>query len=235
MARSLNLVRVVGARPQFMQAAPLRRQLTARGHREILVHTGQHYDVCMSKVFFDELHLPAPDANLEIGSGPQGAQTGRMMAALEGFLTDRTVDALVVDGDTNSTLAGALVAAKMHLPLVHVESGLRSDDRRMPEEINRVVTDRLANLLCAPTPTAVANLQREGLAEAAVRTGDVLYDCFCRFKPHARRDVLARLGVADGAYYLATVHRAENTDDPARLAGIVRGPVSYTHLRAHET
>jgi len=221
MTRPLTLVRVVGTRPQFMQVAPLRRELARRGHRETLVHTGQHYDEAMSRLFFEDLCLEEPDVNLGIGSAGHGEQTGRMMGALEQFLVDNPCDAVVVDGDTNSTLAGALVASKMHIPLVHVEAGLRSSDRTMPEEINRVVTDHISSLLCAPTATAVANLAREGLSEFTVRTGDLMYDCFLSFKGRARREILAQLSVEPGGYFLATVHRAENVDDPGRLQAIL--------------
>ncbi len=221
MVKAVTLTRVVGARPQFMQAAALRRELMRRGHREILVHTGQHYDEAMSRIFFDDLGLDRPDVNLEAGSGGHGAQTGRMMSALEEFLLEHPCDALVVDGDTNSTLAGALVAAKMHIPLVHVEAGLRSFDMRMPEEVNRIVTDCLADLLCAPTTTAVSNLDKEGLSKNVVRTGDLMYDCFNSFKERADKTILDRLGLKAGDYFLATVHRAENTDDAGKLRSIL--------------
>jgi UDP-GlcNAc3NAcA epimerase len=218
---SHRLVRIVGARPQFMQAAVLRRELEQRGHQEILVHTGQHYDVQMSDIFFDELGIPTPDINLHIGSTDHGAQTGRMLEAIEAVLLRHRGDAVVVDGDTNSTLAGALTAAKLRLPLVHIEAGLRSFDRRMPEEINRIVTDHVSDLLCAPTETAVANLVREGLGERLVRTGDLMYDCYLAFQSKARQDVLSQLALEPGQYVLATVHRAENTDDAERLWNIL--------------
>jgi UDP-N-acetylglucosamine 2-epimerase len=217
----MNLVRVVGARPQFMQAAPLRRRLARRGHAETLVHTGQHYDVSMSRVFFEELGLPAPDVNLGVGSGPHGAQTGRMMEALEAYLVAHPADAVVVDGDTNSTLAGALTAAKLCVPLVHVEAGLRSYDRGMPEEVNRVVADHLGSLLCAPTGRAMSNLADEGLPEAAVLTGDLMYDCFLGYRERSDPQVLADLNVSPGEYFLATVHRADNIDRRQRLDGIL--------------
>ncbi len=221
MAEGLNLVRVVGARPQFMQAVALRRELLRRGHREILIHTGQHYDEAMSKVFFDDLGLDRPDVNLRVGSAGHGAQTGRMMQALEQYLLDNRCDGLVVDGDTNSTLAGALVAVKMHIPVVHVEAGLRSFDMRMPEEVNRIVTDQVADLLCSPTETAMGNIEREGLGSNAVRTGDLMYDCFLHFRDRARKAVLEEMNLEAGGYFLATVHRSENTDDPERLENIL--------------
>ncbi|MDY7010748.1 MAG: UDP-N-acetylglucosamine 2-epimerase (non-hydrolyzing) [Planctomycetota bacterium] len=221
MAEVLNFVRVVGARPQFMQAVALRRELLRRGHREILVHTGQHYDESMSKIFFDDLGLDRPDVNLQVGSGDHGAQTGRMMKAIEQYLLENRCDGVIVDGDTNSTLAGALVAVKMQVPLVHVEAGLRSFDMRMPEEVNRIVTDRVADLLCAPTKTAVENLQREGLGANVVRTGDLMYDCFIHFRDRARKAVLEEMNLQPDGYFLATVHRPENTDNHERLENIL--------------
>jgi UDP-GlcNAc3NAcA epimerase len=226
MGKRLTLMRIVGTRPQFMQAAVLRREFDRRSHKEILVHTGQHYDAQLSKVFFDDLGMPAPDLNLGIGSASHGAQTGRMLEAIEHVLQQHPCDAVVVDGDTNSTLAGALAAAKLHIPLIHVEAGLRSFDRAMPEEVNRTVTDHLADLLCAPTQTAVTNLVQEGLATRVVRTGDLMYDCFLAFGSKAKEDVLRRLGVEAGGYLLATVHRAENTDDRTRFHSILAGLVA---------
>jgi UDP-GlcNAc3NAcA epimerase len=211
-----------------MQAAILRREFTRRGHTEILVHTGQHYDDQLSKVFFDDLGLPTPDINLGIGSASHGAQTGRMLECLEQLLQNHPCHAVVVDGDTNSTLAGALAAAKLHIPLIHVEAGLRSFDRIMPEEINRVVTDHLADLLCAPTQTAVANLAREGLAARVVCTGDLMYDCFLAFWPKAKTEILTRLGLEAERYFLATIHRAENTNDPERFSSILEGLVALS-------
>jgi UDP-N-acetylglucosamine 2-epimerase len=204
-----------------MQAAALRRELVRRGHREILVHTGQHYDDAMSRVFFEELDLPPPDIHLDVGSGGHSAQTGRMLVGLESVLAETPCDVLIVDGDTNSTLAGALAAAKAHRPLVHVEAGMRSFDRREPEEINRIVADRVASLLCAPTATAVENLTREGLAARTVLTGDLMYDSFLRYRDRQRIEALSRLGVSPKQYLLATVHRQENTEDARRFESIV--------------
>lgn len=217
------IMRVVGARPQFMQECVFRRAVDARGHREILVHTGQHYDEKMSQIFFDELGIPRPDINIGIGSGKHGYQTGRMLEALDDVIEAHKPDALVVDGDTNSTLAGALSAAKCHVPLIHVEAGLRSFDRRMPEEVNRIVADHLAELLCAPTAAAMANLADEGLASRAVLTGDLMYDCFLHFTKAADVGALTACQVLPGKYLLATVHRAENAENPARFAEIVKG------------
>jgi UDP-N-acetylglucosamine 2-epimerase len=221
MTRSLTTIRIVGARPQFMQAAALRREMIRRGHREVLVHTGQHYDDAMSRVFFQELDLPPPDLNLNVGSAGPSTQTGRMLVALESVLAETPFDAVIVDGDTNSTLAGALAAAKAHLPLVHIEAGLRSFDRDTPEEVNRIVADQVGSLLCAPTPTAVENLTREGLADRTVLTGDLLYDSFLHCRGRQRIETLSELGVSRQEYLLATVHRQENTDDAGRFESIV--------------
>jgi UDP-N-acetylglucosamine 2-epimerase len=206
-----------------MQEAVFRREVDARGYREILVHTGQHYDQKMSQVFFDELDIPRPDVNIGVGSGSHGQQTGRMLESLDDVIEEYRPDAIVVDGDTNSTLAGALAAAKLQVPLVHVEAGLRSFDRRMPEEVNRVVADHLANLLCAPTGTAVANLRNEGLVGNVVLTGDLMYDCFLHFRERADHSVIAKCGLSENGFVLATVHRAENTDEPTRFREIISG------------
>ena len=222
----MHIVTVVGARPQFVKAAPLRRALMDAGIRETLVHTGQHYDPEMSAVFFEELGLPDPAANLGVGSGTHAVQTGETMMRLEALLMQGTPpDGLIVYGDTNSTLAGALVAAKLGIPIIHVEAGLRSFRRHMPEEINRVVTDRLASVLCCPTQSAVHNLSVEGIVEGVHLTGDVMLDATRLFAEAAeRRAPLASVTThAPGAYYVATVHRARNTDDPERLAGIFDG------------
>ena len=222
----MRLCTIVGARPQFVKAAVVSRALAEAGVVEILVHTGQHYDATLSQVFFDEMGIPPPAVNLEVGSGTHAVQTGTMMIRLEAYLQgQRAPDGVVVYGDTNSTLAGALVAAKLHLPLAHVEAGLRSFNRQMPEEINRIVADRLSDLLFCPTQTAVDNLRREGIVEGVHLTGDVMLDATRFFADHAARhqplDTLTTH--PPQGYYLATVHRAENTDDPARLAGIFAG------------
>lgn len=218
----MKLVSVVGARPQFIKASPLCRALRRR-HREVLVHTGQHYDVGMSDVFFQELGIPAPDYHLGIGSGSHGSQTGAMLAAVESVLDKESPDAVVVYGDTNSTLAGALAAAKLHIPVAHVEAGLRSFNRAMPEEINRVVADHLSKWLFAPSSLAADNLRREGLTAGVHVVGDVMIDAMDlhRERAEARPGVLARFAVEPGRYYVATVHRAENTDDAERLRGIL--------------
>jgi UDP-GlcNAc3NAcA epimerase len=217
-----KMVTVVGARPQFIKAAAVSRELRNR-FREVLVHTGQHYDGNMSQVFFDELEIPRPDYNLNIGSGGHGAQTGAMLAAIEEVLLQEKPDRVLVYGDTNSTLAGALAAAKLHIPVAHVEAGLRSFNRRMPEEINRVLTDHVADLLFCPSQTAVDHLAAEGVRNGVHLVGDVMHEALMHAVSIARgkSDALNRLGVAPGGYALATIHRAENTDDPARLARLM--------------
>jgi UDP-N-acetylglucosamine 2-epimerase len=219
----VRILTVVGARPQFIKAAPVSRQLRPR-HHEILVHTGQHYDDAMSAAFFRELELPDPDVNLGVGSASHGAQTGEMLRALEPVLMEHEPDGVLVYGDTNSTLAGALAAAKVAFPggrrpwLAHVEAGLRSFNRAMPEERNRIVADHLADLLLAPTPVAVRQLAAEGLAERAVLTGDVMADAVCWAAD--RVDMyLPQVAAERPGYLLLTLHRAENVDDPRRLAG----------------
>jgi UDP-GlcNAc3NAcA epimerase len=178
-----------------------------------IVHTGQHYDESMSAIFFTELDIPKPSVNLEIGSGPQGQQTGRMLEKIEEYLVRDPPDMVIVYGDTNSTLAGALAASKLHIPIAHVEAGLRSFNRRMPEELNRIVTDHVSSLLLAPTQTAVGNLATEGLAERALLTGDVMYDAvlFNAHRAQAKSTVLRDLGLESGTFGVATIHRAENT------------------------
>jgi UDP-GlcNAc3NAcA epimerase len=220
----IRIMAVVGARPQFVKAAVVSRALAATGcFAETLVHTGQHYDDAMSSVFFRELGLQEPALNLGVGSLPHGAQTGRMLEALEAAFVDAEPDWVLVYGDTNSTLAGALAAAKLHIAVAHVEAGLRSFNRRMPEELNRILTDHLAALLFAPTEVAVANLAREGIAgDAVALVGDVMYDATLLFAQRGG-DAAGAAGLAREGYVLATIHRAENTDDPARLEAIVGG------------
>jgi UDP-GlcNAc3NAcA epimerase len=219
----VKILSVVGARPQFIKAAPVSRALRGQ-HAEVLLHTGQHYDTMMSDVFFDELAIPRPEYNLGIGSKPHGAQTGAMLAGIEEVLLAERPDAVLVYGDTNSTLAGALAAVKLHIPVAHVEAGLRSFNRRMPEEINRVLTDRMAHWLFCPTQIAVDNLCAEGVTTGVWNVGDVMTDALDYNLPLARcqSDVLVRLQLEPGRYYLATLHRPRNTDDPVRLADILR-------------
>lgn len=222
-----TLVTVVGARPQFVKAAPLSRALRRR-FREVLVHTGQHYDAQMSASFFEELDIPQPDVNLGIGSGPHGRMTGRMLEAVEGLLTKVRPALVVVLGDTNSTLAGALAAVKMGIPVAHVEAGLRSFDLRMPEEINRRLTDHVSALLLCPTPAAVRNLKAEGLRRGVHRVGDVMMDAVLQNLERAEGLGL-REYPAPRSYYLATLHRQENVDDPRRLAAILSALGALPH------
>lgn len=225
-----RVVTVVGARPQFVKAATVSRAIAAHNAAspahsvtETVVHTGQHYDANLSGVFFEELGLRSPAHHLGVGSGTQARQTAQMLAQVEAVLEHERPDWLIVYGDTNSTLAGALAAAKLHIPIAHVEAGLRSFNRRMPEEINRVLTDRLSALLCCPTRTATANLAAEGITDRVRLTGDVMYDSLLHEVGRAERrgDVLSRLNIRPRQYVLATVHRAENTDDAERLDEIV--------------
>lgn len=218
----MKIVTVVGARPQFVKAAVVSRHLRRKAV-EILVHTGQHYDLNMSDIFFRELEIPVPDYHLGIGSGLHGAQTGRMLEEIEKVLITETPDLLLIYGDTNSTLAGALAAAKLHISVAHVEAGLRSFNRRMPEEINRVVADHLATWLFAPTQTAIDNLTAEGITQGVYRTGDVMYDAFLMMSQRASLQsvILKNLNLQPKEYYLLTLHRAENTDDPQKLKAII--------------
>jgi UDP-N-acetylglucosamine 2-epimerase len=214
----LRTVSVVGARPQFIKLSPVSSamQRSANPIEDIIVHTGQHYDDALSRVFFDELHIPRPSINLAVGSGPHGAQTAKMLEGVEACLLKWQPNAVVVYGDTNSTLAGTLAAAKLHIPVAHVEAGLRSFNRRMPEELNRVAVDHLSEALYAPTKTAMDNLRTEGLLARAVLTGDVMYDAVLRYARQAAADsrVLTNLGLQPNDYAVATLHRAENTAPP---------------------
>lgn len=224
----IKIVTVVGARPQFIKAAAVSRAISSKFAdqvMEVLVHTGQHYDEKMSQVFFDELGIPIPKYNLEISGGLHGAMTGRMLEALEKVLSEEKPDWVLIYGDTNSTLAAALAAAKLHIRVAHVEAGLRSFNMRMPEEVNRIVADRLSSLLLCPTEEAVVNLSKEGLTKEVHLVGDVMYDVSLHFADIAsqRMDILAGHGVVPKNYVLATCHRAENTDDPKNLAGIIHG------------
>lgn len=217
----MKVVSIVGARPQFIKASPLSRGLRRR-HHEILVHTGQHYDREMSDVFFEELGMPVPDYHLGIGSGPHGAQTGAMLTGIETVLQKESPDAVIVYGDTNSTVAGALAAAKLGLPVAHVEAGLRSFNRRMPEEINRVVTDHLSTWLLAPSEVSRRQLAQEGIVKGVHVVGDIMVDALQLHGTRAAEwsEVLQRHQLRPGTYYLATVHRAENTDEAGNLQKI---------------
>lgn len=227
----MKVVSIVGARPQFVKLAPLARAIDAHNRatkidgaaiEHIIVHSGQHYDAGMSDVFFTELQIPKPDYNLEIGSGSHGWQTGRMLEKLDQLLADLAPDRVVVYGDTNSTLAGALAAVKRHYKLIHVEAGLRSFNRRMPEEINRIVADHVCDVLLAPTQTAIDNLKAENLAQCTVFTGDVMYDTVLFNSQLAAQhsSVVARMGLTANGYGMVTIHRAENTG-PNQLRNIL--------------
>jgi UDP-GlcNAc3NAcA epimerase len=218
----VKLLTVVGNRPQFVKAAVVSAPLRAR-HEELLVHTGQHHDDSLSRVFFEQLGLPLPDRELHIAGGANTSQTARMLAALEPLLREQRPDAVLVYGDTNSTLAGALAAAQAGVRVVHVEAGMRSFDRSMPEELNRVLTDHCSSLLLCASETAAENLLAEGVRDGVEVVGDVMVDLALRLQPAARErtDVLARHGVQRGSYVLLTAHRAGNVDDPARLLAVV--------------
>jgi UDP-GlcNAc3NAcA epimerase len=222
----MKIVSIVGARPQFVKAAVIARALRKVPETQhVLIHTGQHYDSNMSDVFLEEFQL-RPDYNLGAGSGLPGAQTARMLESAERVLLDQQPDWVVVYGDTNSTLAGALATVKLHLPLAHLEAGLRCFDLHVPEELNRVVTDHVSDLLFAPTTLAVENLLREGISSTKIfRTGDVMYDAFLHYRATCNigdAGILQRLQLADRGYVLATVHRAENTDNAERLTAIIK-------------
>ena len=218
----VKVASVVGARPQFIKAAPVSREIRKHNH-EVLIHTGQHYDEGMSDVFFRVLDIPAPDYNLEVGSAGHGRQTGEMLIKLEDVFLKETPDAVLVYGDTNSTLAGALAAAKLHIPVGHVEAGLRSFNRAMPEELNRVTTDHLSAILFCPTETAVDNLKREGIEKGVHLVGDVMYDVALASAQEAmKRGVVRRLGLEPKGYVLATVHRPGNVDEREPLASILK-------------
>lgn len=221
-----TITTILGARPQFIKAAPVSRALANVGIQESIIHTGQHFDESMSEVFFREMEIPRPAHHLEVNSLGHGAMTGRMLEKVEDILQKDKPDAVMVYGDTNSTLAGALAAVKIHVPVLHVESGLRSFDMKMPEEINRILTDRVSSILFCPTTTAVQNLHKEGFGNYPCRieqVGDVMYDSVLFYLDKARKqsEVIRRVGLEGRPFALATIHRAENTDNPERLSGIV--------------
>lgn len=225
----VKILSVVGARPQFVKLAPIAHAAAAAGVEHVIVHTGQHYDPMLSDVFFEDLGIPAPDVHLGVGSGGHGAQTGAILAGMDDVLLEHRPDWVLVYGDTNSTIAGALSAVKLHVPVAHLEAGLRSFNRAMPEEHNRVMTDHAADLCLAPTEVAMKHLADEGLAARSVLVGDVMTDVLYATRDKALADggtdggpaLLAGAGLTAGQYYVATVHRAENTDDVARLGGIL--------------
>lgn len=226
----MKLLTVVGARPQFVKAAMLSAAIRRRsdgGTRicEVGIHTGQHYDPSMSDVFFEEMQIPEPAANLKVGSGSHGETTGRMLEGLEKEMLRHRPDWVVLYGDTNSTAAGALAAAKLNIPIAHIEAGLRSFNRAMPEEINRIVTDHLSQMLLCPTHRAALHLKNEGIVAGVHHVGDIMYDAALAFGAisRARSRVLEELEIETGNYFLSTVHRAENTDNPERLRAILEG------------
>jgi UDP-GlcNAc3NAcA epimerase len=235
----IKIATIIGARPQFIKASTVSRAISHRPSngkwnapiREIIIHTGQHYDFNMSRLFFEQLGIPDPEHHLEIGSGLHGDMTGRMLAKLEEVLLNERLDWVLVYGDTNSTLAGALAAAKLHLPVAHVEAGLRSFNKRMPEEINRVLTDHVSQILFAPTETAVENLRKEGITEGVSNVGDVMLDAFLFHQATAagQSTILNELQMKKGQYFLATIHRQENTDDPVRLFRIIKALETVAH------
>ena len=217
----MKIITVVGARPQFIKAAAVSKVIRTQ-HQEILVHTGQHYDENMSKIFFEELNIPKPDYNLGVGSGNHGKQTGEMLIQLEEIFLKEKPDMVMVYGDTNSTLAAALCASKLLIPVAHIEAGLRSFNMRMPEEQNRILTDHLSKYIFAPTETAVLNLKNEGLKNI-VNVGDVMYDAILHFKTLAeeKSTIVRELGLEGKPFILTTIHRAENTNDIERLKNII--------------
>ncbi|TDD27498.1 UDP-N-acetylglucosamine 2-epimerase (non-hydrolyzing) [Kribbella turkmenica] len=222
----MKVLSVVGARPQFVKLAPVAEAFAATDHEHVIVHTGQHYDKNMSDVFFADLRIPDPDVHLGVGSGSHGVQTGAMLSALDAVLDEHRPDWVLVYGDTNSTLAGTLSAVKMHLPVAHLEAGLRSFNRRMPEEHNRVLTDHAADILLAPTQVAMDHLATEGLSARARLIGDVMTDVCFRVRDAVRDKSLGKpldVPFKSGEYVVSTIHRAENTDDPERLAALVEG------------
>ncbi|WP_353112134.1 UDP-N-acetylglucosamine 2-epimerase (non-hydrolyzing) [Microbacterium sp.] len=234
----MRILSVVGARPQFVKLAPIDRAARAAGVDHVIVHTGQHYDPLLSDVFFDELGISAPDVHLGVGSGSHGVQTGSMLGQLDAVISEHAPDWVLVYGDTNSTIAAALSAVKMHVRVAHLEAGLRSFNRRMPEEHNRVLTDHAADLLLAPTQVAMDHLAAEGLAERAVLVGDVMTDVLLATRDElvGTSPLLDELDLAPGGFQVATIHRADNTDDPERLREIVTalGSLEYpTVLLAH--
>jgi UDP-N-acetylglucosamine 2-epimerase (non-hydrolysing) len=218
---NLKVISVVGARPQFVKLAPIDKALISHGHEHIIVHTGQHYDPDMSDSFFAELGISSPGVNLEVGSGSHATQTATILSGLESIFLEQKADWVLVYGDTNSTLAASLAAVKIHQKLAHLEAGLRSFNRRMPEEHNRVLTDHASDLLLAPTQEAMNHLSEEGLIDRAVLVGDVMVDVCLDTLKNSKSDVLNELGVEKGKYILATIHRPDNTDTAERLSEIL--------------
>ena len=228
----MKIVTILGARPQFIKAAAVSRAIEnynrnagSRKIWEIIVHTGQHYDENMSRIFFDQMHIHEPDYHLGIGSGSHGQMTGTMLGKAEGVIIKESPDWILLYGDTNSTIAGALAAAKLNIPVAHVEAGLRSYNKKMPEEINRLLTDHVSTLLFTPTEAATENLTREGILNGVIQTGDVMYDAFLYYRKlgHDQSTILTELELKPKSYCLATIHRQENTDDLNRMHSIFKG------------
>ena len=219
----MKVLTVIGARPQFIKAATISSVFIKESVHEVIVHTGQHYDHNMSDIFFDDLSIPRPKYNLDINAVNHGAMTGRMLEQVEEILISEHPDCVLVYGDTNSTLAGGLAAAKLNIPVAHVEAGLRSFNRCMPEETNRILTDHISDFLFVPTYEGVKNLKAEGVTKGVYHTGDVMYDAALIFGELAeqRSRILEKMALQEKSYYLATIHRAENTDDPENLKAIV--------------
>lgn len=240
----IKILTVIGARPQIIKAAAISRAVKnhfADQIEEKILHTGQHYDTNMSQVFFDELGIPAPDYNLGVGSGSHGVQTAKMIAGIEEVLTSENFDGIILYGDTNSTLAGAVAASKIHIPVFHIEAGLRSFNMTMPEEINRIVCDQLSSICFSPTQTGINNLKREGFFDSpakfkngkgryVINSGDVMYDNSMYFAQLAEQktDILTRLGLKAGEFILTTIHRPNNTDEPVRLTAIISSLLTIT-------
>ena len=222
MIGKTTIINIVGARPQFIKVKPVIEELEKKQIEHILIHTGQHYDYTMSQIIFDDLNIPAPDCDLGIGSHTHGKQTALMLEKIEEVLLETRPKIVVVYGDTNSTLAGALAAVKLHIPVAHIEAGLRSFNRRMPEEINRVLTDHVSSLLFCPTETAIDNLKKEGIVKEVYLAGDVMYDVFLESeKLIEKRTILSKLNLKPKEYLLLTIHRQENTDKPEKLKSIL--------------
>jgi UDP-N-acetylglucosamine 2-epimerase (non-hydrolysing) len=218
----MKIVSIIGARPNFVKCSPLSREITKK-FDEVVIHTGQHYDYEMNKIFFNELNIPEPEYHLDIGSGTHGEQTGEMLKGIEAVLIKEMPDMVLVYGDTNSTIAGALAASKLHTTIGHIEAGLRSFDKKMPEEINRVLTDHCSDILFCPTETAVKNLKNEGITEGVYLTGDVMVDVLKENIKIAEKKstILDELDLKSKEYYLSTLHRAENTDNVEKMKNIV--------------
>lgn len=221
---SMRIASIIGARPQFIKIAPLQNEISKR-HEHLIIHTGQHYDYEMSKVFFDELSIPDPDYNLGIGSGSHASQTGRMLIAIEEVLFKERPDLVIVYGDTNSTVAGALAAVKLSIPIAHVEAGLRCFNMKVPEEVNRIITDRISSIFLCPNDISAQNLAREGIVNRVHVVGDLMIQCLMEVEKNLSKSILRKFGVTENDYILATIHRQENADVKERLEAIIKALV----------